>query len=60
MEFAKKAEKDPLHYLVLSTVEDRSSFSKLIPSSLNMYTSEILLTGVLRQSLPLNDPIMLV
>jgi hypothetical protein len=60
MEFAKKAVNDPLHYLIISTVEDRSSFSKLIPASLKMYTSEVLLTGILRQSLPLDDPTLLV
>jgi hypothetical protein len=60
MDFAKKADKDPSHYLFLSTVEDRSSFLKSCPASLTMYTSEILLTGILRQSLPLDDPTMLV
>ena len=60
MEFAMKADKDSSRYIVISTVEDRSSFSKLIPKSLKMYTSELLLTGVLRQSLPLDDPTILV
>ena len=53
IEFTKKNCKEPNKFIFISTPEEREA---MLDKKVRVYSSELLLTGVLRQSLPLNDP----